>query len=164
MANLKKREIIILALAGLAVLYGVYEYFLADRLFGKKVPISTESQTTATLTGSIADELNKNKLSDSENYIIKQAGVDWGSNPFLNKDLCRAWISKDIAAAANALKLNYSGYVDSGKRRMAIINNVEYRVDEELIEEGYVVKQITPSKVVILDKRSGNTVEIPIQE
>jgi len=54
MANLKKREIIILALAGLAVLYGVYEYFIADRLTGKKEQTSIESQTTETLTSSIA--------------------------------------------------------------------------------------------------------------
>ena len=164
MANLKKREIIILVLAGLAVLYGVYEYFLADRLFGKKEQTSVESQTTETLTGSIADELNKSKLSDSENYIIKQAGVDWGNSPFLNRDLYRAWAAKDGAAAASALKIIYSGYVDSGKSRMAIINNVEYRMNEELMEEGYVLKQITPSKVTIYDKNSGSSIEIPIQE
>jgi len=47
---------------------------------------------------------------------------------------------------------------------MAIINNVEYRINEELMEEGYVLKQITPSKVTIYDKNSGNSIEIPIQE
>ena len=164
MANLKKREIIILALAGLAVLYGVYEYFIADRLTGKKEQTSIESQTTETLISSITEDLNKGKLSDSENYIIKQAGVDWGNSPFLSRDLYRTWLAKDGATAASALKIIYSGYVDSGKSRMAIINNVEYRMNEELMEEGYVLKQITPSKITIYDKNSGSSIDIPILE
>jgi len=164
MANLKKREIIILAIAAVFVLYALYEYLLADRLTGKKVPTGVATETVETLTSTIAEDLNKNKLSDSENYIIKQAGVDWGSSPFLGRDLYQAWLSKDGAAVASALKIIYSGYIDAGKRRIAVLNNVEYRIDEDLMEEGYVLKQITPSKVIIYDKKSGSSIEIPIQE
>ncbi|MGB5216800.1 MAG: hypothetical protein WBN66_00745 [Smithella sp.] len=164
MANFKKREIIILAIAALFIVSYVVYYFIADRLTGKKVQTGVGTETVETLTNTIAEDLNKNKLSDSENYIIKQAGGDWGSSPFLNRDLYRAWLAKDGAAAASALKIIYSGYIDSGKRRMAILNNVEYRIDEDLMEEGYVLKQITPSKVILYDKSSGSSIEIPIQE
>lgn len=164
MANFKKREIIILAIAALFIVSYVVYYFIADRLTGKKVQTGVGTETVETLTNTIAEDLNKNKLSDSENYIIKKAGVDWGSSPFLNRDLYRAWLAKDGAAVASALKIIYSGYIDSGKRRMAILNNVEYRIDEDLMEEGYVLKQITPSKVILYDKSSGSSIEIPIQE
>jgi hypothetical protein len=30
--------------------------------------------------------------------------------------------------------------------------------------EGYVLKQVTPSKVLILNKNTGNSLEIPLQE
>ena len=61
-------------------------------------------------------------------------------------------------------KIIYSGYVDSGKNKMAVINGIEYRIGEELKEEGYILKQITPSKVMIFNKSTGNKLEIPIQE
>ena len=42
MAKLKKREIIILAIAALFVLYAVYVYLIADRLPSKKVKTSAK--------------------------------------------------------------------------------------------------------------------------
>jgi hypothetical protein len=41
---------------------------------------------------------------------------------------------------------------------------LEYRVGEQLEMEGYVLKQVTPSKVLIVNKNTGSEVEIPIQE
>jgi hypothetical protein len=164
MANLKKREIIILAIAALFVLYAIYVYIIADRLPGNKVQTGTDSAKIETITSGMVDDLNKSKLSDFDNDTIKRVGIDWGKSPFLDRDLYRAWLAKDGAGAAASLKLIYSGYLESGKSKMAIINNVEYRVDEELIEDGYVLKHIMPLKVIIYDKRTGSNLEIPIQE
>jgi hypothetical protein len=61
-------------------------------------------------------------------------------------------------------KIIYSGYVDSGKNKMAVINGFEYRIGEPLVIEGYVLKQITPSKILIFNKNTGNKEEIPLQE
>jgi hypothetical protein len=58
----------------------------------------------------------------------------------------------------------YSGYVDSGKNKTAVINGFEYRIGEQLEIEGYVLKQITPSSVLIFNKNTGNKEEIPLQE
>jgi hypothetical protein len=162
MANLKKREIIILVIAALFVLYAVYALLIAGRLPGKKVQTSADSVKIETLVSGMANDLNKNKLSDFDNYIIKRAPVDWGKSPFLNRDLFRAWLAKD--SGGGSVKILYSGYVDSGKYKMAVLNNVEYRIGEELKEEGYILKRITPLKVIIFDKRAGNNFEIPIQE
>jgi hypothetical protein len=61
-------------------------------------------------------------------------------------------------------KVIYSGYVDSGKNKMAVINGFEYRVGDELEIEGYILKQITPSKILIVNKHTDNKEEIPLQE
>jgi hypothetical protein len=37
-------------------------------------------------------------------------------------------------------------------------------IGEQLEIEGYVLKQITPSKVLIFNKNTGNQEEIPLQE
>ena len=166
MAKLKKREIFFLAVAAIFVLYAVYVYLIADRHKGKKVETSKESVKIEKVMGGLTNELSKNKLSDFDNYVIKRAQVNWGATPFLKRDLYRAWLAKDSkgGGAINAVKIVYSGYVDSGKNMMAILNNIEYRIGEELMEKGYVLKNITPSKVTIFDKLAGNNLEIPIQE
>jgi len=163
MPNLKKREIIIVSIAVIMVLYAVYVYFIAGRLPGKKnVQTGAATVKIESVTGGFTAELGNNKLSELDNYIIKRATVDWGKNPFLAKDLYRAWLAKD--GGGGSFKIIYSGYVDSEKYKMAVLNNVEYRVGEELKEEGYILKLITPLKVIIYDKRAESNLEIFIQE
>jgi hypothetical protein len=164
MGNLKKREIIILVIAGLFVLYAVYEYLLADRLFGKKAHTGTSPARIEKVANTMSDDLAASRLSELDRYIIQRASLDWEKSPFLGSDLYRAWMAKDGTGPTASGKFVYSGFIESGKSRLAIINRVEYRVGEELIEEGYVLKQITSSKVVIYDKNTGNNFEIPMQE
>jgi len=169
MAKLEKREIIILVVAALFVLYAVYAYLIAPS--GKKVKAAapgtavtatTASVKTESFAGQISAELAASKISDFDKYVIKRTGTQSRGNPFLKKDLYREWLAKDKKAVT--AELIYSGYVDSRNNVVAIINGVEYKTGEKLVEEGYVLKRITPSKVFIFDKRTGSNLEIPIQE
>jgi hypothetical protein len=165
MTKLKKREIVFLAIAAIFVLYAVYVYLIADRQKGKNVEPGKDPAEIETIITGLTDELNKNKLSDFDNYIIKRAQIDWGKNPFLKQDLYRAWLAKDSKGdGVAAVKIIYSGYVDTGKNKLAVLNGIEYRIGEELIEKGHVLKNITSSKVIIFNKHTGNNMEIPIQE
>ena len=166
MAHLKKREIIILAIAAIFVLYAAYVYLIADRHKGEKAATGNSPAKIESVVSGVGDELTRNKLSDFDHYVITRAQADWGKTPFLKKDLYRAWLAKDskgkdgIAAAP----IIYSGYVDTGKSKLAVLNGIEYRIGEELKEEGFVLKKIMSSKVVIFDKRAGSNLEIPLQE
>lgn len=167
MANLKKREIVILAIAVIsAVLYIAYAFFSSGGQKGEKVEAVKESVKTEKIIRGLTDELNKSKLSDFDNYIIRKANIHWSQNPFLKRDLYRAWLAKDSKGKDGiaAVPIIYSGYVDTGKNKLAVLNGIEYRIGEELKEEGYVLKKITSSKVVVFDKRSGNNLEISLQE
>jgi hypothetical protein len=161
MAKLKTREIIILVVAVLLVLYAGFDYLIIGPA-GKKVKSSADSVKIETFTSEITSDLNKNKLSDFDKYVIRRAGIDNGNNPFLKRDAYKVWAARDNKGGAS--KIIYSGYVESGRNRMAVLNGLEYRAGEQMVEEGYVLKQITPSKVLIFDKRTGNSLEIPIQE
>jgi hypothetical protein len=166
MANLKKREIVILAVAVISVvLYIAYAFFFSDGQKGAKVEAGKEPVKTEKIISRLTDELNRSKLSDFDNYIIRKANIHWSQNPFLKRDLYRAWLAKDSKGeGVNAVKIIYSGYVDTGKQKLAVLNGIEYRIGEELKEEGYVLKNISSSKVIIFDKRAGNNLEITIQE
>jgi hypothetical protein len=165
MDRLKKREIIILVIAALFILYAGYEYLIAGPA-SKKVKTSTESVNINTSTTGITKDLGKDKITDFDAYVIRRMEADWGKNPFWKKDLYKDWVNREGVAKGNGVlaKIIYSGYVDSGKNKMAIINGLEYRLGEELELEGYVLKQITPSSVLIFNKYTGNKEEIPLQE
>lgn len=167
MGKLKKREIIILAIAAVFVLYAGYEFLIA-RPADKKIQTSANVDA-AKKNSSLSDltnELSKDKLSDLDAYMVKRIETDWSKNPFWKQDLYKEWAAKEDAAkgVSAAPKIIYSGYVDSGKNKMAVINGLEYRIGEQLEMEGYFLKQITPSKVVIFNKNTGDREEIPLQE
>ena len=111
-------------------------------------------------------DLGEDKIGDLDAYVIRRMETDWGKNPFWKKDLYKAWVNREGVAKGNGVlaKIIYSGYVASGKNIMAVINGFEYRIGEQLEIEGYVLKQITPSKVLIFNKNTGNKEEIPLQE
>ena len=171
MAKLKKREIIILVITALFVLYAGYEYLIAGPA-SKKVNTSATASASAdsvkvdTFISGITNDLDKDKkIADLDAYVIRRIETDWGKNPFWKKDLYKAWVNREGLAKGGVLaKIIYSGYVDSGENKMAIINGFEYRIGEHLEIEGYVLKQITPSNVLIFNKNTGNKEEIPLQE
>jgi len=164
MDRLKKREIIILVIAALFILYAGYEYLIAGPA-SKKVKTSTESVNINTSSTGITKDLGKDKITDFDAYVIRRMEADWGKNPFWKKDLYKEWGNREGVAKSGVLaKIIYSGYVDSGKHKMAVINGFEYRIGEQLEIEGYVLKQITPSKVLIFNKNTGNKEDIPLQE
>ena len=166
MVKFKKREIIILAIAALFVLYAGYEYLIAGPA-NKKIITNAGSDSVDinnSITG-ITKDLGKDKITDFDAYVVKRMEADWGKNPFWKKDMYKAWVNKEGLAKGGILdKIIYSGYVDSGKIKLAVINGFEYRIEEQLEIEGYVLKQITPSKVIIFNKNTGNKEEIPLQE
>ena len=166
MAKLKKREIIILVITALFVLYAGYEYLIAGPASKKvKTSANADSVKVDTFISGITNDLGKDKTSEFDASVIRRMETDWMKNPFWKKDLYKAWVNREGLAKGGVLaKIIYSGYVDSGKNKMAVINGLEYRIGEQLEIEGYVLKQITPSKVLIFNKNTGNEDEIPLQE
>jgi hypothetical protein len=166
MAKLNKRQIIIVVLMALFILYGVYEYLIAAP--ARKSVINTKNdavEINSFVTG-LTNELIKDSATGVDLYIISRAESEWKNNPFMEKSSYREYSSKEGAASgkSSAVKIIYSGFVDAGKKKMAVINGVEYGLGEQLELEGYVLKNITSSKVVLYNKNTGSEVSVPIQE
>jgi hypothetical protein len=163
MAKLNKRQIIILVIAALLILYAAYEYLISGPA-GKKVETGTNSAEINTFVSDLQNDLIKNITVGVDAYIIGRAEANWQRNPFWERQSYKEWAAREGAAGVSASKIIYSGYVDSGRKKLAVINGLEYRVGEQLEMEGYILKGITPSKVLLVNKNTGNEVEIPIQE
>ncbi|PKN77073.1 MAG: hypothetical protein CVU52_02070 [Deltaproteobacteria bacterium HGW-Deltaproteobacteria-10] len=164
MVKLNKRQIIILIIAATAIVFAAYSF-----LSGGKTPKEAKESNPSgkdDYISSLAGDLMKNRVSVADAYIVSRAEADWGKNPFWEKGAYREWAIRDEAKSKDdpAAKIIYSGYVDVGKKKMAVINGLEYSIGDKLEIDGYVLKKITAAKVVISNKARGSELEIILQE
>jgi hypothetical protein len=166
MAKLEKRQIIILVVMVLAVLYGAYELLWTKKKVSLVSPVQKASDLTSFITGLTAT-LGTEK--DSTMVIFTRAEKEWTQDPFLDSRQHLAWArSRTLAQAGpgtdKPVSFVYSGYLGAGKRSMAVINGMEYREGEALEVAGFVLRSVTPTRVLIENSGTGATFNIPMQD
>jgi hypothetical protein len=169
MPKLTTRQIIIISVMVIAILYAAYDFFIAPRT--KKVMVDT-GKKTAELEAFIAEvtaNMLKGSLSANDAYKISRAEAQWTRDPFYERKAFREWVtSKDPAKAGSGttqkMIFNYSGYLKVKDKKMAIINGIEYEPGEALEMEGYVLQNIYQNKVVIINQKNGAKLNVPLQE
>ena len=163
---MSKREKIILILMVLAIMYGGYHFFLASSpTTGIEDPKKKEERLDKFVT-EVAVKLKQKDISKTDKYIIARAKDNWASDPFLKGQLPLESEAKQERSETStpAVNFTYSGYMEMGARRLAVINGIEYSVGEELEPGGYIVNSISPTKVVIGIKKTNQTIIIPVEE
>jgi hypothetical protein len=175
MPKLTTRQIIILGIMLLAVLYGAYDIFLAGP---KKPVVAGAAKTSVDMNAFISDitvAVTKDSPSPVDAYTIKKAETVWKRDPFFERsDYRELFFTKDAAPATATPgvsqppvqkgQFNYTGYVDVGHKKIALINGSEYAVGDALDLEGFVLKGIYPSRIQIYNKETGRTLDVPLQE
>jgi type II secretory pathway component PulC len=170
MAKPGKRQMIILGVMGIAVLYAAFD-FLAPK---KRSSAPDRAQKTAELSTFVTDlaaGLGKDTTKNLNTLIFSRAEKEWAQDPFLDAKSYRAWSAarapakkEGAGAAAPKSEFVYSGYLDTGRKRMAIINGIEYSEGENLDVKGYALKSVSATKVVIENRGTGATVTVPLLE
>lgn len=165
MAKLGKREMIILGVMILVILYGAYE------LFGTKKtapPPVDKAQQSADLMTFVGDLSKRAETLRTTALVFSRAEKEWAQDPFLDNRYHRAWEQSralvKASPAADKISFVYSGFVEAGKRSMAVINGMEYREGEPLQTVGFFLKSISPQRVVIENRLLGTTLDIPMQD
>jgi len=163
---MSKREKIILVIVFFVAVYGIYEAFLSSPSKTSPVDNGTELKALNSLIAEVIQGVARENLSETEAYIITKAEAEWSSDPFLEitKPEKRPKAPKRAASSTQKVNFTYTGYLELGDTKIAIINGREYEVGEELELAGYVVERIEPSKVVIRDKGEKATIIVPIVE
>ena len=157
-----KREKIILLIASVALVYGLYALLFDSPK--KESPGETENQIVDVkkLASDVTKGLNKGKLSKVEGYIMDRARAPWNRDPFLLRET--ADIGKVVEEVEEKVNFIYSGYVQLGSTRLAIINGREYKGGEALEAKGYMVREILPERVVIEHEQIEKDIIVPHQE
>ncbi|MBU4100100.1 MAG: hypothetical protein KKH20_01825 [Proteobacteria bacterium] len=162
---MSKREQIILGFVLAAVLYAGYNYLGTSE---KHPQIKTEEELTdlKNLIADVTAQVNKAALSDTETFLIKRAEADWKRDPFLSPGEPVNFTSDSELSELSdqGLGFTYSGYMETGDKKLAIINNMEYEVGEMLAEGGFIVRSISDRRVEIGEIGGKNTIILPLEE
>jgi hypothetical protein len=168
-----KREKIIVGLMLLTVAYGVYAVFFEGKTNPQEAFTISATQKLENLNAFITKvaEASKAGLSKEDQYIIQQAEADWKQDPLISaelKDRPQSEINKASQiqrASIPDLNVAYTGFMQMGDKKFAIINGVEYTAGDRLEEGEYIVRSITPRQVVIVSTgRSKKKFIFPLEE
>lgn len=163
MLNMSTREKIILCFVILAAGYAAYS-FLADT--PKRIHVETEEELIdlKKLTADVIKEVDKAVLTKTEVFIIAQTGAEWKRDPFL-KPGPPVKFRPENGQSAKELSFIYSGYLEMADKKLAIINGIEYKAGEMLINGGgYIVGSISPTRVVLELTGGRNVITLPLKE
>ena len=157
----------------LTVVYGVYAVFFEGKGGTPEIPTISSTKHLEDLTEFI-DKIAKASragLSNEDKYIIKLAKAEWKQDPLISvelKDRPEIEILKAKQAApvpSPDLKIAYTGFMQMGDIKFAIINGVEYAAGDRLEQGDYILRSITPNRVVIVSTGPGKKRYIfPLEE
>ena len=162
-----KRRKIILMTVMLAIVYGAYSFFLESPLKRSTVDTGINKGELNKMIADVAENLSKEGLDKADAYIIARAEAEWKSDPFYKTVVRERRTARERKAVPVKLKkvpLTYSGYVEMGDKRVAVINGIEYETGEELEVAGYIIERIEPLEVVIGHKKNPGTFTVPVVE
>jgi hypothetical protein len=162
-AKMSKREKVILITTFLAVIYAAYALFLSAPENAYPVSTGEELKGLQALVNELKQNLQKENLSEVDTYILTRVNTEWGPDPFYEKKN-EEKTSSALDALPEGITLNYYGYLEIGKRRVAIINGMEYETGEELELDGYIVSGIYPTKAVIEIRARQSKIQLPLVE
>ena len=173
MGNFGKREKIILGVMAIAILYAAF-VFLSPKAKPSQTVTTQKSmeQKNAELDQFVAGlnaGLDKEWMKNVGALIFSRAERPWTQDPFLESGTYKTWLKANEAVKAAPIappKITfiYSGYIEVGQKKMAIINGIEYREGDPLDIAGYALKSVNAARAVIENRRTGVTENVPLQD
>jgi hypothetical protein len=145
------REKAIVGLMLLAVVYGVYIVFFAgpNEEAAFKSGGDTKLEALNSFITKVAEK-TKSSLPEEQAYALQKAQSDWTQDPLIHIE---PKISREEEAQRQPLKLDrkiiYTGFLQMGANRLAIINGLEYEIGDRLEPDGLIIRNIHPNHVVI---------------
>ena len=160
------REKIIVCLMVLAVVYGVYTLFFAEprEQVVFKSGGDKELEALNKFVNKVAERSTKS-LSKEKAYILQKAQVDWKQDPLIQllpKDTEKEEQGPPLVLDS---KILYTGFLQMGDKRLAIISGIEYEIGDRLEPDGLIIQNIQPNHVVIAspDKKNKKVI-LPMEE
>jgi hypothetical protein len=160
---MSNREKIIVGIMLLTVVYGVYVLFFEGK-GGSSSSMTSTASVSATkqlenLNAFITKvaEASQAGLSKEDKYIISRAESAWKQDPLTTVELTdrpedelKRQQQQVIQTTGPQLDVSYTGFMQMGDKKFAIIDGFEYAVGDELERGGFIVRSINPRQVVVV--------------
>jgi len=154
--SIKKREKIMMSLAGLAMVYMLITFLMpSDKKEVMPTAGPADGDLLATISQGLGDLTDKDAAWAVE--VLALAAKPWQNAVFSPAEEVAAATDTDGTEAP--ADLAYTGYMGMGKGQLAIINGKDYQSGDRV--EGYVLKEITPGAVLL--EKNGAAVRVNIQ-
>jgi hypothetical protein len=124
------------------------------------------SNTASGFVADIVKRLPAKKNTLRNRLVMESAARKWVRDPFVPMEMRR---EKNAATAGAATPLftpdvAYTGYLQFGNRRLAVINKMEYE-QGEIIEPGeYILKEVFPDRVTLGSLAGNKSFTIMLEE
>jgi hypothetical protein len=165
---MSNREKIIVVMAVLALIYGVYIVFIEPQ--AQQPTFKTSKNQLEDLNAFITKvaAATKDGLSERDSEIIARAEKAWVRDPLIRMRK-PVQAEKETQQAEQETEpqgvILYTGYLEMGTMRLAIINGNEYAAGDTLEQGGYIVRSISPSQIVLATTDgTKNMFIVPLQE
>jgi hypothetical protein len=170
MKTLSKREKLIVSLVGVTALLALFVLLLPAKGTGTAAPLEKQAAALNDFSAQIALKVAQNGISNFEAAAIERVVRPWQADPFIDlpsqySDAERDLTNPAAGETAEAAELTYSGYMQMGQRKLAIINGLEYEVGEHLADyPSMALQNISSSQVVFVQTDKRGDIVLHIEE
>ncbi len=165
-----RREKMIVSIMAATVLLGGYLYW-GPVTTGDQPEVEKKSVDQAlAFARSVAQTLKDDHALTVDLLTIRRAERKWDKDPFLKTDALLSDIPRrdapDVAAVAAGTLPNlvYTGFLEVGTQRLAIINGIEYAPGEAIDAKGDYVRRIHPHQVEIGNQHTPGVIILKLMD
>jgi hypothetical protein len=149
----------------LSVIYGVYVMFFESpkqtTSFGGGG--QRELEALNTFITKVADK-TKSGPSERQAYVLQKAQTTWKQDPLVQLEVQKVKAETGPAPVLDA-RVQYTGFLEMGDTRLAIISGMEYEIGDRLEPGGFVIRRILPNHVVVEPPgQKKKTMILPMEE
>lgn len=167
---MSKREKIIVVLMVVALLYGGYNFLFSGSAGGKKKSSGSRQVAVSDFVTDLIMRIRGADTTATDTLILEKSSAAWQKDPFLvvkqTEDTAGATENENEIITPGALTgaFKYSGYMEMGKSKLAIINGMEYQEGDHLEIQGAALKKISPGEVRIYVDAEKGIIVVPIDD
>jgi hypothetical protein len=163
MKKLNNREKAVIIAALLAALYMGATFLFSP--FGGSLSTPESEDTNQGFVLEIAQSLAQNKLTKTEQTILEKAQNPWPAQPFILFEPTSAETETTAAAGASEAapgSIRFTGCLEIGTKRLAIINGKEYETQDRIEGSPYIIRSISFEQV-LLQAEDDRTIVVPME-
>jgi hypothetical protein len=162
---MSNREKIIVALMVVSVIFGIYiVFFESPRQTTTVNPAAgRELEMLNTFITKVAEQTQSGP-SKEQAYVLNKAQSAWKQDPLVQLEAKKVVVDTGPEPVLDA-KVQYTGFLQMGDTRLAIINGMEYEAGDQLEPGGFIIRRILPNHVVVAPPgKSKKTMILPMEE